>query len=93
MVNVSYRGLQEGEGIINIMRSSHIPESNNTIFSLFRGLVIQGNYTQFEQALQKYQLHLNEQQFLKLLFDAGINDTHTWLSEVCTKKIQFTMYK
>lgn len=70
-----------------MMRSSSILESDSTVFSLFRGLIIHGNYTEFEQALQKYALNVNEQQILQLLYDAGINGTHLWLPEVCSKEI------
>lgn len=70
-----------------MMQASQVPRNNDTTFSLYRGLIIRDNYAEFEQALQKYSLHLNEQQFLKLLYDAGVAATHMWLPKVCIKPL------
>lgn len=78
-----------------MMKSAQIPFSDDTKFSLIRGLIINGSQEDFKTALQKYPLILDEEKFLIALEDSCSNNKHLWLQKVCelvTYMILFSMF-
>lgn len=78
-----FSGLDGGESIFEMMKLAEVPITNQTKFSLSRGLIINGNLEELKTAFTKYQIVLDEESFLKATEDLALNDRYLWLPEVC----------
>lgn len=68
-----------------MMKSAQIPISENIKMSLIRGVIKGRHHGELKDALERYPVKFDEQQFLKVLEDLCLNEKHHWLPELLKK--------
>lgn len=86
LIWIFLRGLAAAELVLNTMRAAQLNESNDTRFSILRGILRRSNFNEFQVSLQKYGFKLEEYQLLDIITELGLNNMK-WLSSVSRKLI------
>lgn len=69
------------ESVLSTMRAAQLNISNNTKFSILKGMSRYSSQNDFQKAVKLYGFELNDDHLMEIISELGLNNAH-WLLEV-----------